>query len=170
MAAEFHIINIDFPVDSASPTPYDVGETAAYARLLLHGYRLSDQGDLQVGARVPVIAREAGLEVVDCRINDRLAHSFFPHRKASEQAALGEARAWVALFEDSGYRAWVETSMLAGGGTSEDVDAFLRLLPARSRDGFRNGDYSFVWLLNPVLAVTVARKPAAVTSRRAQRQ
>ena len=161
MAAEFHIINIDFPIDSASPTPYDIGETARYAKLLLHGYRLSGQGDLQVGARVPFIAMEAGLEVVDCRINDRLAHAFVPYRKASEQASLAEARSWAALFEDSGYRAWVETSMLAGGGTTEDVDEFLRLLPAHSRDGFRNGDYSFVWLLNPVLTVTVARKPAA---------
>ena len=161
MAAEFHIINIDFPVDSAAPTPYDVGETARYARLLLRGYRLSGQGDLQVGARVPFIAVEAGLEVVDCRINDRLAHGFIPYRKASERAALAEARAWVALFEDAGYRSWVETSMLAAGGTTEDVDEFLRLLPARSRAGFRSGDYSFVWVLNPVLTVTVARKPMA---------
>ena len=161
MAAEFHIINIDFPVDSASTTPYDVGETARYAKLLLHGYRLSGQGDLQVGVRVPFIAMEAGLEVVDCRINDRLAHAFVPYRKLSEQASLAEARAWATLFEDGGYRSWVETSMLAGGGTTKDVDEFLRLLPARSRDGFRNADYSFVWLLNPVLTVTVARKPAA---------
>jgi SAM-dependent methyltransferase len=160
MAAEFHIINIDFPIDSASPTPYDIGETARYAKLLLHGYRLSGQGDLQVGARVPFMAMEAGLEIIDCRINDRLAHGFIPYRRPSEQASLAEARSWVALFEDSGYRAWVETSMLAGGGTTEDVDEFLRLLPARSRDGFRSGDYSFVWLLNPVLTVTVARKPA----------
>jgi len=159
MAAEFHILNIDWPVDSAAGAPVDFAETARYTRLLLDGYRASGQGDLQVGAKVPFIARDAGLEVVDCRINDRVAHGFPPYRTASEQASLAEGRSWVGLFEDSGYRAWVEGSMKAAGGTTHDVEGFLGLLPERARQGFRAGDYPFVWLINPVLIVTIARKP-----------
>jgi SAM-dependent methyltransferase len=159
MAAEFHIINIDFPVDSASPVPYDLSTTAHYAQLLVHGYRLSGQGDLQVGSRVPFLAIAAGLDVLDCRINDRVAHGFVPYRKPSEDASLAEARSWVGLFEDPAYRDWVESSMRAAGGTSDDVDEFLGQLSTRSRNGFRSGNYSFVWLLNPVLIVTVASKP-----------
>ena len=44
------------------------------------------------------------------------------------------------LFEDSGYRSWVESSMSAAGGTTQDVDAFLRLLSDDARHHLRDGD------------------------------
>ena len=159
MVAEFHILNLDFPIDSASAPSTDLAEAARYANLLVQGYHRSGQGDLQVGSKVPFLAMEAGLEVVDCRINDRIAHAFPPYRHQSDEASLAEARSWVNLFEDSGYRSWVESSMSAAGGTTQDVDAFLRLLSDDARHHLRDGDYSFLWLINPVLIVTVARKP-----------
>lgn len=159
MAAEFHIINIDWPVESAAPATTPLAQSARYADLLVRGYRLSGQGDLQIGARVPFLARDAGLDVVDCRINDRIAHGFVPYASAAQQASAAEGRTWVTLFEDPGYRAWVESSMTAAGGTSEDVDGFLRLLTEESRAALRSGTHSFVWLINPVLVVTLARRP-----------
>jgi hypothetical protein len=38
----------------------------------------------------------------------------------------------------------------------------LGLFSDRVRRGFSRSDYAFVWLINPVLLVTVARKPDAV--------
>jgi hypothetical protein len=111
---------------------------------------------------VPFLAAAAGLEVADVRINDRVAHAFPPYRKPAERAALAEAQAWCVLFEDPGYRAWLSGAMLAGGGSEADVDGFLGLLSSRCREGFTQGeagDYAFVWLINPVLLVTIARKP-----------
>ena len=159
MGAEFHILTIDWPVESAAPVSGTIAQSARYADLLVRGYRKSGQGDLQVGTRVAFIAREAGLHPVDVRINDRVAHAFAPCRSAAQRAAASEGRTWVTLFEDASYRAWVEKSMSAAGGTTEDADAFLELLTRESREALRAGNHSFVWLINPVLVVTVARKP-----------
>lgn len=160
MAAEFHILNFDWPVESAEPAANSLAENARYADLAVRGYRLSGQGDLRIGARVPFLVRDAGLELVDCRINDRIAHSFGSPGNAAQQASEREARSWVTLFEDAGYRAWVESSMRAAGGTTEDVDRFLQLFTEQSRNALRAGNHSFVWLINPVLIVTVARRAA----------
>jgi SAM-dependent methyltransferase len=164
MAAEFHILNIDWPIASATGATPSVAESARYADLLTRGHRLSGQGELQVGARVPFLASDAGLDVIDCRINDRVAHAFPPYRSAAQQASVAEAQAWVTLLEDKGYRAWVENSMRAAGGTSDDVDAFLQMLTAETRSALKSGTIAFVWLINPVLVVTVARRPSADSS------
>ena len=162
LAAEFHTLNFELPVASATEPPNDVAAMARYAELVLRGYRQSGQGDLQVGGRVPFLAVDAGLEVVDCRINDRVPHAFPPYRRASDQASLAELRSWAALLEDSAYRAWLESAVLAGGGTVKDVTDMLGLFSDHVRRGVSRSDYAFVWLINPVLLVTVARKPAAV--------
>jgi SAM-dependent methyltransferase len=167
MAAEYHTLNFALPVDSATEPLDDVADTARYAGLVLRGYRQSGQGDLQVGGRVPFLAADAGLDVVDCRINDRVTHAFPPYRRASDQASLAELRSWAALLEDSGYRAWVEGAVLAGGGTAQDVAGVLGLFSDRVRRGFGRSDYAFLWLINPVLLVTVARKLDAVRAPRA---
>jgi SAM-dependent methyltransferase len=164
MAAEFHTLFPEMPIESEehSATLEEETAMAPYLQMLLHGYRKSGQGDMKVGGRVPFLARKAGLSVVDVRINDRVPHAFPPYNKPSEEAALTELQSFEAVFKDAGYRAWLTGAMTAGGGTESDVDAFLKFFPSHSQEVFnRKGDFAFVWLLNPVLLVTVARKDSA---------
>jgi ubiquinone/menaquinone biosynthesis C-methylase UbiE len=161
MAAEFHTLFPEMPIESGKHSKTIEEETAMgrYLQMLLHGYRKSGQGDMKIGGRVPFLARKAGLSVVDVRINDRVPHAFPPYNKPSEEAALGELQIFEALFKDAGYRAWLTGAITAGGGTEDDVDAFLKFFPSHSPEVFnRQGDFAFVWLLNPVLLITVARK------------
>lgn len=164
MAAEFHTLFPEMPIESEEHSVSMEEETAMgrYLQMLLHGYRKSGQGDMKVGGRVPFLARKAGLSVVDVRSNDRVPHAFPPYRKPSEEAALTELQSFEAVFKDAGYRAWLTGAMTAGGGTESDVDAFLKFFPSHSQEVFnRHGGFAFVWLLNPVLLVTVARKDSA---------
>ena len=58
----------------------------------------------------------------------------------------------------SQWRVWVANAMTAGGGAPSDVDTFLSLLPNRRRNilSCDAEDYAFIWLINPVLLVTIA--------------
>jgi SAM-dependent methyltransferase len=166
LAAEYHTLNAEWPIDPErmDVTDGEAVESTQYTRMLIRGFRNSGQGDLRMGGKVAFLAQQAGLEVIDVRINDRVLHAFPPYASAAQQAARAEARACVATYADAQWRAWVASAMTAGGGTLSDVDKFLSLLPNRQRDALsaeRGADYSFIWLLNPVLLVTIARKPLA---------
>jgi len=161
MAAEYHLLTYDRPVESASHT-YALEEEIAinkYMQLSLHGYKASGHGDGKIGARVPFLAVEAGLNIVDMRMNDRVPHAFPPYQYPSDRMSLQEMQSFETLFKDSAYRSWLTTTVTAGGGTVGDVEAFLSLLPSHSSEVF-NGkdDFAFVWLLNPVLLITIAKK------------
>lgn len=161
LAAEFHLLNYDKPVESDLPVSSVEDDIAIsrYIQLLIHGYRASGQGDLKMGGRVPFLARKSGLSIVDMRINDRLPHAFPPYEKPSEHMALSELQGWENLIKDPAYRSWLTSAMVAGGGTEADADTFLKLLPSHDLSVVNGkGDFSFVWLLNPVLLITVARK------------
>ncbi len=161
VAAEFHLLNYDKPVESDLPVSSLEDDIAVsrYIQLLIHGYRASGQGDLKMGGRVPFLARKAGLHIVDMRINDRLPHAFPPYAKPSNYMALSDLQGWENLIKDPAYRSWLTAAMIAGGGTKADTDAFLKLLPSHHVSVFNGkSDFSFVWLLNPVLLITIARK------------
>jgi hypothetical protein len=112
-----------------------------------------------VGGRVPFLAINSGMKIIDVRINDRVLYAFPPYNRPAEKLSLTELQFWEALIKDPGYRSWLTTAMTAGGGTQADVDGFLRLLPAHGADAFDGStNFSFVWLANPILLVTIARK------------
>lgn len=160
-AAEFHILNYDKPVESELPVASLEEEItiSRYIQMLNHGYRSSGQGDLKMGGRVPFLAVKAGLNIVDIRINDRVPHAFPPYRKPSEEMALTELQGWETLVKDPAYRSWLIGMMAAVGGTESDVDKLLELLPSHSADVFdKHSKFAFIWLLNPVLLITIARK------------
>jgi hypothetical protein len=52
--------------------------------------------------------------------------------------------------------------MTAGGGSESDVDAFLQFFPSHPLETFHEqSNFAFLWLLNPILLVTVAQKDSA---------
>ncbi len=161
MAAEFHVLFADMPIeaDRLIPNDEEAKELGRLGHLIFTGYRASGQGDMKVGGRVPFMAVNAGLSIIDIRINDRVAHAFPPYLKPADRMALTELENWETLVQDPSYRAWLTGAMTAGGGTEADVDAFLRLLPKHSPAVFaQETNFAFVWLINPVLLVTIARK------------
>jgi hypothetical protein len=133
--------------------------------MLVCGFRKTGQADLRIGGKVPFLARQAGLTVLDVRINDHVPHAFPPSSTESQRGARGEARAVVDTYADAQWRAWVGNAMTAGGGAQTDVENFLSLLPERQRNrlSFEKDDYAFIWLINPVLLVTIAQKPQVST-------
>lgn len=161
MAAEYHTLFCDLPIeaDRLIPTDDESKELGRFTQLLISGYRASGQGDLKLGGRIPFLAIDAGLSIVDVRINDRVTHAFPPYHKPTDHMALAELQGFEAVVKDSSYRAWLTGMMVAGGGTEADVDAILTMFRQHEPDAFAGKtDFSFVWLFNPVLLITIARK------------
>lgn len=166
MAAEYNILFPEMPImmDRLRPTDAQTKELGRLGHLLLSGVRASGQGDWQLGGRVAFLAYKAGLTIVDVRINDRVTHAFPPYNRPADQAALAELPSWQGVASDPGYRALISGAILAGGGTEADIDAFLHLfqellsgpVPGVAQE---KSDFAFLWLANPILLVTVARKP-----------
>lgn len=165
MAVEYHTLFAESPIDEGgtSMSGEEGMQVARYTQMLIDGYRNGGHGDLKAGGKVPFLALQAGLQIHDIRINDRVAHAFPPYHKPNEQAALMEAASWAGVFKDPTYRTWLSNNMLAGGGTEADVDRLLELLVTPSQqDSISRGaavNYGFLWLINPVLLITIARKP-----------
>lgn len=161
MAAEFHLLYADMPIeaDRLMPTDEEARELGRLGHMIFTGYKASGQGDMKLGGRVPFLVIDAGLDIMDIRINDRVAHAFPPYRKPADRMALAELEGWEAFVHDPTYRAWLTGAMKAGGGTEADVDAFIALLPKHSPDVFApESTFAFLWLINPVLLVTIAQK------------
>ncbi len=161
MAAEYHMLTYDKPVESIGHT-YSMEEEIAIGRYMqyyLNGYRASGHGDLKIGARVPFFAMNAGLDIVDVRINDRVPHAFPPYEHPSDRNSLNELQTWSKAVKDASFRALFTATIAEGGGTEADATAFLSLHPSHGAEVFNDkGDFAFVWLLYPVLLITIARK------------
>lgn len=165
MAAEYHTLFGDTPIDAQRTTVEgeEGMQIARYTQMLIDGYRKGGHGDLKAGGKVPFMALQAGLQIKDIRINDRVAHAFPPYSKPNEQAALTEALSWTGVFQDPSYRSWLSANLVAAGGSESDVDRFLELVVTPGqREAFAKGaeaNYAFLWLINPVLLVVIAKKP-----------
>ncbi|HKH59677.1 MAG TPA: class I SAM-dependent methyltransferase [Flavitalea sp.] len=161
MAAEYHMLTYDKLVESAGHT-YSLEEEIAIGRYIqyyINGYRTSGHGDLKIGARVPFFAVNAGLNIVDVRMNDRVPHAFPPYEHPSDRISLKDLQTWAKVIKDPSYRALLTATIVEGGGTEEDATALLALFPSHSSEVFNSKvDFAFVWVLNPVLLITVARK------------
>ena len=133
--------------------------------MLICGFKRIGQADLRIGGKVPFLARQAGLTILDVRINDHVPHAFPSSSTETQRGARAEARAVVDTYADAQWRAWVGNAISAGGGAQSDADKFLSLLPPRqwNRLSSEADDYAFIWLINPVLLVTIAQKPQVST-------
>lgn len=162
MAAEFNLLNAEWPITENGEviTENEALETAKYAQMLIKGYKHLGQGDLKAGGRVPFMAVKAGLDILDIRINDRVPYAFPPYRKTMEKASLVETQSWGAVFKDPPYHTFISGSILAGGGTESDVAGFMGILNKLEKTFARTSeaDFAFLWLINPVLIITIARK------------
>lgn len=88
--------------------------------LFMKGKKALGRGDDTVGARVPLIATQAGLDVYDVRLNDRAMHVFPPYRHEKQRNYLELSKTANTIDNDEKWlRLDIET-VVAGGGTEED--------------------------------------------------
>ncbi|GAA4400893.1 hypothetical protein GCM10023187_14520 [Nibrella viscosa] len=162
MAAEFHLLFTDMPIEAGNIMPDDekLSEQGRLGQLIVKGYRVLGQGDMQLGGRVPFLAYKAGFRIADVRINDHVTHAFPPYNRMADRMALEELQGWEAMAKEPSYRAFLIEAMEAGGGTEADVEALLKLFPSHTPEVLAGQtDFAFLWLINPVLLVTIAHKP-----------
>lgn len=96
-------------------------------QLCVVGKRRLGKGDDTVCVRIPFLARDAGLEVIDVRLNDRVMHALPPYKTSGERADLAQARAFNSQPADSQFRAELTTWLHAGGATTTDIERFFEL-------------------------------------------
>ena len=88
--------------------------------LFMKGKKVLGRGDNTVGVRVPLLATQAGLDVYDVRLNDRVMHVFPPYRHEKQRNYLELSKtANAAETDDKWVRLTIET-VTAGGGTEAD--------------------------------------------------
>src|SRR5262245_42268818 len=80
-----------FGFASLAPWPLDRA-AATYRRPKAYsiGRAALGRGDDEAGIRGPILAHEAGLEVVDVRLNDRVEFAIPPYATAGQQASIDE--------------------------------------------------------------------------------
>lgn len=172
LAVEYHNMGVFSGHDNVVEVPDDEAaalERFRLARLVLRGKRALGRGDETVGVRVPFLAAEGGLRVVDVRRNDRAWHAFPPYHKPNERLGLETMRDFAKGMSER-QRAWYRECLLAGGGTEADVARFFEQRDVAAekgviRDALEEGRYAYVSSSNVYL--TFARKegtPAAASA------
>jgi ubiquinone/menaquinone biosynthesis C-methylase UbiE len=162
LAAEYHTLNVEWPIENGVAEQIEdrAIDNAKYAQMIIKGYRQLGHGNLKAGDIVPFLAVQAGLKIVDIRINDRVSFAFPPYGKPSEKAALAEFTNWKAVFQDPSYQSFISGALVAGGGTEADVADFFNILNDQQKVFARSNDdtFAFLWLINPILLIIIARK------------
>jgi LmbE family N-acetylglucosaminyl deacetylase/ubiquinone/menaquinone biosynthesis C-methylase UbiE len=96
--------------------------------LYIKGKKALGLGDEQVGMRIAAMAQDAGLEIVDIRLNDRAIYAIPPYRRAHEQMTIENLREWNADEElDPTTFNRLSQCIRAGGGTQYDVDQYIQI-------------------------------------------
>jgi ubiquinone/menaquinone biosynthesis C-methylase UbiE len=96
------------------------GEYYRISKLFSKGKQRLGRGDNTIGVRVPLLARQAGLEVYDVRLNDRAMHVFPPYRHEKQRDYLELAKTANEPDTDDKWLRMTIEMILAGGGTEED--------------------------------------------------
>lgn len=90
-------------------------------RLYNRGKEALGRGDEYLGMRVPLLVTEAGLDVFDLRLNDRVLHAIPPYDQPKQENYLELLGAWYASDPDEKDLARSIEYIQAAGGTEEDA-------------------------------------------------
>jgi ubiquinone/menaquinone biosynthesis C-methylase UbiE len=133
-------------------------------KLYSKGRQILGRGDDKAGTQVVVMALDAGLEVIDIRINDRTQYLIPPYRTPSERSILEEYQEWLAEEKmDDGDRKWFTENILAGGGSQNDADTYLALVEGHDfKQATRQllDDGKYISLGGQFMYLTFAQKPS----------
>lgn len=115
------------------------------------------------GVRAPMLIAEAGLEILDVRVNDRVAWAVPPYRDERQRATRDESLEWATSPDsDDEFRTWAIENIEAAGKTRGDADRYLQLLDDPSvKDRWRAAIDAcrFAYVSPGFMLLTVARVP-----------
>ena len=153
-----------FGFDNASTWSIDrAADTYRLTKAYSIGRALLGRGDDEAGIRAPILAADAGLEVIDVRFNDRVAYTSPPYRSASQQTAMEEMRGWLdGAGVDDELVAWARSNLEAADATEDDVARWVEItdspeLRAPARAVVDEG--RLTWVSSNAMILTIARKP-----------
>ena len=167
MTVEYQNIGRPILLDNLSDEKRDANwysEMFRLIQLFIAGKKVLGRGDETVGIRIPFIAHDAGLEIFDIRLNDRVSYAIPPYMKGSEHETL-KLLNWVYKDEwDTVEKAWESECICAGGGTAEDCERYFALLATKQdrlalRQALLEGKYMYIQAMLTYL--TFARKQSA---------
>jgi ubiquinone/menaquinone biosynthesis C-methylase UbiE len=123
-----------------------------------------DRGDDEAGIRCPILAHDAGLQVVDVRLNDRVSYAIPPYGTAAEEQSIEEARDWLASEGvNDELMSWARENLAAAGAGEDDLARWAEITDGTEvRELARKaiGAGTFAWVGGGAMVLTIARKPA----------
>jgi SAM-dependent methyltransferase len=156
--------NMAMPFDNASEFTVDeasdaFGLTKAYSR----GRFLLGRGDDAAGVTAPMLAVEAGLEVIDVRLNDRVSWAVPPYDDDRQRVTLDEGLEWAKSPDsDDDFRTWARENIEAAGKTSADAERYMQVLDSPAAKGRWRAAIEarcFSYVGSNAMLLTIARKP-----------
>jgi ubiquinone/menaquinone biosynthesis C-methylase UbiE len=131
LAVEYHDTGAVTTFLNVTNGQYDDGQQMELFRLqslYMKGKKALGLGDEQLGMQIAALAQEAGLEIVDIRLNDRALYAIPPYRHAHEQMTIENLREWYAdeELDPATFNRYSEY-IRAGGGTQYDVDRYIQI-------------------------------------------
>jgi ubiquinone/menaquinone biosynthesis C-methylase UbiE len=153
-----------FSFDNVAPWTLDrAADTYRLTKAYSIGRASLDRGDDEAGIRCPIMAFEAGLRVVDVRLNDRVSFAIPPYATAAEQRSIDEAREWLASDgADDELVSWAKENLAAAGAGEAELARWIEISDgAEFRDPVRRAldDGTFAWVSASAMVLTIARKP-----------
>jgi SAM-dependent methyltransferase len=136
MAVEGHTTGASSAFTSSDPPRDEVWHLEFFrlVRLSIAGRKALGRGDNTVGVRIPFLMTQAGLQVVDVRMQDRVFHAIPPYAKLNEQLQLEHMRNWLNNPPDDTRRQRVAETLIAGGATQADVDRYFEVTENSAED------------------------------------
>jgi ubiquinone/menaquinone biosynthesis C-methylase UbiE len=154
-----------FGFDNASTWPLDrAADTYRLTKAYSIGRARLGRGDDEAGIRAPILAADAGLEVVDVRFNDCVTFAAPPYPTVGQQTVMEEMRGWLdGSGVDDELVAWARSNLEAAGETDDDVTRWVEIsdspeLRAPARQVVEEN--RLTWVSSNVMILTIARKPA----------
>lgn len=164
MAVEYQNTGIPSQLDNVTGDQRDTTwytEMFRLTQLFIAGKKILGRGDETIGIRLPILLADAGLEVFEVRLNDRVSYAIPPYAKQSERALLVLLN-WIYKDEwDHVEKTWETECILAGGGTLNDCEQYFTLLASMNdrlalRQAITAGKY--VHIQTMLTYLTFARK------------
>ena len=121
------------------------------------------RGDDEAGIRAPVLAADAGLDVINVRFNDCVTFAAPPYPTTGQQMVMEEMRGWLdGTGVDDELIAWARSNLEAVGSTQEDLARWVAITDAPElREPARHvvDQGRLTWVSSNVMILTIARKP-----------
>ena len=160
-AAEYSISGAVDSYDNVHFSRRDEAWKREYFRIsqyYIKGKQLLERGDETIGVRVPLLATQAGMDVYDVRLNDRVMYVFPPYHHEKQRDYLELTKIANAPDTDGRWLRLTIERVIASGGTEQDGRWYYEAID-RAKIVQAIEDGNFTATSSYTLYLTFARKP-----------